>query len=111
VREEDVKFGDLLRRIRTDRGFTQQKMAEKIDLSIRQYQNLEANAQLPGYGVLKSIVEQLQVNPCELFFRKEDVLNPKLEEIQYLATRCSEQQLEMLGALLKVLLNSESVKR
>lgn len=109
MRDEDVKFGDLLRRIRTDRGFTQQKMAEKIDLSIRQYQNLEANAQLPGYSVLKSIVEQLHVNPCELFFRKEDVPNAKLEEIQHLVTRCSEQQLEMLGALLKVLLNSEEV--
>ena len=109
MRDEDVKFGDLLRRIRTDRGFTQQKMAEKIDLSIRQYPNLEANAQLPGYSVLKSIVEQLYVNPCELFFRKEDVPNAKLEEIQHLVTRCSEHQLEMLGALLKVLLNSEEV--
>jgi transcriptional regulator with XRE-family HTH domain len=111
VRDEDVKFGDLLRRIRTDRGFTQQKMAEKIDLSIRQYQNLEANTQLPGYSVFKSIVEQLQVNPCELFFRKEDVPNPKLEEIQHLITRCSDQQLDMLGAMVKVILNSNENNR
>ncbi len=105
MREEDVKFVDLLRRIRTERGLTQQKMAEKIDLSIRQYQNLETNSQLPGYNVLRNIVEQLQVNPCELFFQKKDMPDPKLEEIQHLVTRCSEQQLEMLGALLKVMLN------
>lgn len=111
MRKEDVKFGDLLRRIRTERGLTQQKMAEKIDLSIRQYQNLEANAQLPGYSVLKSIVEQLHVNPSELFFQKEAMPNPKLEEIQHLVSRCSEQQLEMLGALLKVMLNSEENNR
>jgi len=111
VREEDVKFGDLLRRIRTDCGFTQQKMAEKIDLSIRQYQNLEANAQLPGYGVLKSIVEQLHVNPRELFFRKEDVPSPRLEEVQHLITRCSDQQLDMLGAMIKVILSSNENNR
>lgn len=111
MRDEDVKFGDLLRRIRTDRGLTQQKMAEKIDLSIRQYQNLEANAQLPGYGVLKSIVEQLHVNPRELFFRKEDVPSPKLEEVQHLITRCSDQQLDMLGAMLKVILSSNENNR
>lgn len=111
MRDEDVKFGDLLRRIRTDRGFTQQKMAEKIDLSIRQYQNLEANAQLPGYSVLKSIVEQLQVNPCELFFRKEEVPNSKLYEIQHLITRCSDQQLDMLGAMIKVILDSKENSR
>jgi len=106
MRDEDVKFGDLLRRIRAECGLTQQKMAEKIDLSIRQYQNLEANAQLPGYNVLKSIVVQLHVNPCELFFSKEDVPDPKLVEIQHLVTRCSEQQLEMIGAMIKVILNS-----
>jgi len=111
VREEDVKFCDLLRRIRTDCGFTQQKMAEKIDLSIRQYQNLEANAQLPGYGVLKSIVEQLHVNPRELFFRKEDVPSPRLEEVQHLITRCSDQQLDMLGAMIKVILSSNENNR
>lgn len=111
MREEDVKFGDLLRRIRTDRSFTQQKMAEKIDLSIRQYQNLETNAQLPGYSVLKSIVERLHVNPSELFFRKEDVPNPRLEEIQHLVTRCSDQQLELLGAMIRVILDPSENNR
>ena len=59
--------GDILRRVRFERGLTQSAMAEVIDISLRYYQSLEKNEQDPGYETIIKIVANLVIEPGEFF--------------------------------------------
>ena len=107
MRKDDVAFGELIRRIRNEHGLTQNKMAEQAEISLRQYQNIEGNVQLPGYNVLKSITQNLCINPADLFYERDDSQQSKIEDIQFLLSQCTEQQLNMLIAMIRAMFNTE----
>lgn len=107
MRKDDVAFGELIRHIRNEHGLTQNKMAEQAELSLRQYQNIESNVQLPGYNALKSLTQNLRINPVDLFYERDDTQQGKIEDIQFLLSQCTEQQLNMIIAMIRTMFNME----
>lgn len=55
-------FNKRLREMRMKRGFTQQKLADKLDIALRSYQCYETGTRRPSYELLIQIGDILQVS-------------------------------------------------
>lgn len=60
------KRGDVLRDIRLDRGWTQEALAVRINLSAEQYRRYEAGAEEPPIEVVVYLCIVLDTTPCHL---------------------------------------------
>lgn len=60
-------FGQNLKRIRTERGFTQEKLSERIGINQRQLTRIETGRSFPSFATLDSICNVLGV-PANVLF-------------------------------------------
>ena len=60
-------FGQNLKYLRRERGFTQEQLSEMIDLDIRQYSRIETGRGFPSLTTLEKLCTALKVNPAYLF--------------------------------------------
>lgn len=58
----DLTFGERLAYVRELRGFTQQQLAEKMDVHPSLISQFECMARLPSYGTLKQLCLSLQTS-------------------------------------------------
>ena len=76
-------FGQNLKNLRIERGFTQETLAEKIDLNPRQISKIETGEHLPSASSIEKICEILDVLPQDLFnFDTKPVSNKELALIK-----------------------------
>ena len=76
-------FGQKLKNLRIERGFTQEMLAEKIDLNPRQISKIETGEHLPSASSIEKICEVLDVLPQELFnFENKPTSNKELALIK-----------------------------
>jgi len=62
-----LKLGARLKEIRKARGFTQEALAEKVDLTPQYLSRLEAGHQSPSVTTVAKLAEALNVELWELF--------------------------------------------
>lgn len=55
-------FNKRLREMRMKRGFTQQKLADILDIALRSYQCYETGTRTPNYALLVQIADILDVS-------------------------------------------------
>lgn len=55
-------FNKRLRQMRMKRGFTQQHLADTLDIAIRSYQCYETGTRTPNYNLLIQIADTLDVS-------------------------------------------------
>lgn len=60
-------FGQQLKLLRIERGYTQENLAEKINLNPRQISKIETGEHLPSAQTIEKICDILDVLPQELF--------------------------------------------
>ena len=75
-------FGDILRKIRTEQGLSQQKFADYIGISFRQLAALESGSSYPTFETLVMLVNKLEI-PLNLIFNVVDK-NPVHQDAQYM---------------------------
>ena len=63
---EAVIFGTVIRRLRTDRGLTQEKLAELADLNVSYIGFLERGENVPTLGIVLDLAEALEVDAGDL---------------------------------------------
>lgn len=63
---EAVIFGTVIRRLRTDRGLTQEELAELADLNVSYIGFLERGENLPTLSIVLNLADALKVDPGEL---------------------------------------------
>lgn len=70
-KEEDLKylkfFGENLKRIRTSKGFTQQNLADSLNVEISQISRIERGIINTSMLNLKKIAETLKIDIADLF--------------------------------------------
>lgn len=66
---KDLKseFGRNLRKIREDRGITQEELAELADSTRDTIRNIETGKHAPRFGLFERILAALDAHPRELF--------------------------------------------
>lgn len=64
-------FNKRLREMRMKRGFTQQNMADALDIALRSYQCYETGTRKPSFDLLIQIAETLNVSIDYLLCRDD----------------------------------------
>ncbi|GAB4513522.1 MAG: hypothetical protein Tsb004_20730 [Allomuricauda sp.] len=62
-----IKFGQNLRRLRKQKGFTQEQLANELDIEISQISRIERGVINTTIVTVQSIVKCLQIKANELF--------------------------------------------
>ena len=61
------KFGQNLKRLRKEKGFTQEELANELDIEISQISRIERGVINTKASNIKSIADCLQINVNQLF--------------------------------------------
>lgn len=69
-----VKFGDRVRLLRSDRGLTQEQLAERASISVDFLSLIERGKNSPSFDNLDDLADALGVSVAQLFSFKEDSL-------------------------------------
>ncbi len=86
------EIADRIRKVRLERGMTQQELADAIGLKSRSSINkIEMNTYEPGLEQIKRIARALNCDPDYLVFGQEDDVD---EEIKRLMSRLSAEKKE-----------------
>ena len=64
--EPNMGFKENLKRLRTERGWTQEQLARLLDVSLRSYTNWEVDGREPRYAVLVRLAKTFGVTADEL---------------------------------------------
>ncbi len=66
VNERDLQFAEHLKKVRKEKGYTQEQVAEKIGISLTHYSYMELAYKLPNMHMLQRIADALGVKVKEL---------------------------------------------
>jgi transcriptional regulator with XRE-family HTH domain len=67
LRNRDAEvFGSLIRRLRTERGLTQEVLAERTDLSVSYIGFIERGENVPTLSIVLDLADALQVQAADL---------------------------------------------
>lgn len=69
--EVHIMFNKRLREMRMKRGFTQQNMADKINVALRSYQCYETGTRNPSFDLLIKIADILNISTDYLLGRDD----------------------------------------
>lgn len=64
-------FSARLKKLRTDNGYTQQSMADKIEISLNAYQKYEHGDRMPPYETVVKLADIFNVSLDYLFCRDD----------------------------------------
>ncbi len=76
-----IKIGANLQQIRKSNGYTQEKLAEKIEVSVRYISDIEQDRAKPSYEVLIRICNLFGVTLDQIF--SEHLLAKKNKKLEY----------------------------
>jgi transcriptional regulator with XRE-family HTH domain len=62
-----IQFGKRLRNLRTERNYTQQQLADELNIEVSQVSRIERGIINTSVTTVYSISKILQINPGELF--------------------------------------------
>lgn len=75
-----IKIGKNIQAIRKSNGYTQEKLAEGIELSIRYVSDIEQDKAKPSYEVLIRICNLFQISMDQIFSEYLNITNNKKAE-------------------------------
>lgn len=94
------KIGQRIRRIRKERGLSQEELAEQVDISVTHMSHIETGNTKLSLPVLVSIAGVLQVRTDDLLSDRADA-DSALEEIAAVLDRCTDQQALLIADVVK----------
>jgi transcriptional regulator with XRE-family HTH domain len=66
ITQQDVRIGKRIAKLRRERGFTQERLAERIGVSLTWIGYIETAKRRPNIKMLYRLSKALQVDPGEL---------------------------------------------
>lgn len=94
-----------IREARTDRGLTQEKLAEALGLSNRTILDIESGYGNPKFENLYQIVTYLKMSADKIFYPDSGNDRPNLQKLTMELSDCSENEAEELLPAVRYLLN------
>ena len=111
------EFAKRLKQLREDRGLSQTRLAEMVEVTPRVYNRWERGSTIPRLDTLVRIADVLQVTLDELAGRKElkgpelKLRNPKLHDLYKQIDSLSNEDQQALEVLLDSLIKRSQMKR
>ena len=66
-KKSTIKIGNVIKKIRKSNGYTQEKLAEEVEVSVRYVSNIEQDNSKPSYEVLIKICNVFNVSLDQIF--------------------------------------------
>jgi len=100
-----MMIGVRIQKLRKQKGLTQDKLSEKVNISSKYLSSIERGKENPTLNTLISIAEELSVN-FEDFFTEIQIEDPKVtkEMILSLIDEADENQLKTIYHILSVVI-------
>ncbi len=101
------QLGSKIKRLRQKRGYTQEQLAEKIEIAPRTLSGIENGENFVTAETLEKVFEALNVSSSELFAfdhikPKEELINEIVSDVQNLKDR---EKIETIYKIIKVTIN------
>ena len=77
-----IKIGKTLQQIRKSNGYTQEKLAEEIEVSVRYISDIEQDRAKPSYEILIRICNLFKISLDQIFSEYINIRNNKTLEYQ-----------------------------
>ena len=75
-----IKIGEVLQKLRKSNGYTQEKMAEEIEVSTRYIGDIEQDRAKPSYEILIKICNLYKTSLDQIFSEYLDIKDNKILE-------------------------------
>jgi len=101
------EIGQKIRKYRREKGFSQEQLAEAVNISVTHMSHIEtANTKL-SLPVLVDIAKTLQVSTDSLLFRHTFRQENTVNELLQVLSTCTPQQIKLVCELAKTVKNTE----
>lgn len=77
-----IKIGKTIQQIRKSNGYTQEKLAEEIEVSVRYISDIEQDRAKPSYEILIRICNLFKISLDQIFSEYINIRNNKTLEYQ-----------------------------
>ena len=104
------QFGSAIRSHRISLGYTQEYLAEQVDITVTHMKHLESGHRLPSIEVLYRLVQVLHLSLDELWMPEQSSRqdNPQNKELELLLGHCSERELTIVMDLVQSLIKNHA---
>ncbi len=97
------ELGEKIRRIRKQRGLTQEQLAEMIDITSRNLSNIELGISFPKSETLEKILKSLRITTQDLFANEHIKSNQELLEEIHKLLETAKNDNSTLGKIYKII--------
>jgi len=97
-------FGSAVKKARHEKGLTQEKLAELIEITPMHVKQLESERRNPSVAVLFKLVNALDMSLDSLFSNTDDELQGLKDKISLCLGRCNVHELQIAYATIEAML-------
>ena len=89
-------LGDTIRKARTELGYTQTQVAERIGIDSRTVLNIENYKGNSKMAILYPLLRELKVDPNDIFYPELQRGTSAIKQLRLLIEECSEDEAKLL---------------
>lgn len=100
-----IALGKRIRKLRRKAGLTREKVAEKAELSLKHFGELERGRGNPSLSSIKNLAQALNISLSEIFdYQHERLSSDEIKtEMQQMIDTASEEECRMVHRIFKAL--------
>lgn len=98
------KLGQAVKQARVQSHMTQEQLAEMLNISATHLKSIESGERYSSFTLLEKLVRKLSLSLDTIFLCGHKYTESMVMEIQNMLRHCSQEQLEILSAMINGLL-------
>jgi len=98
MRIEKVDLGAIVKTARMEKGLTQEKLAERVDVGLRHISGIENEGHNPSFEVLYHLIRELNIPADMIFYPEKSSIDPKTEELIRMIYKCDDRSIKIIYA-------------
>ena len=102
---ESGLLGYAIRQARTEKGYSQEQLAEMIDITVTHLKHLESEHRKPSVEVLFKLIDVLDMSIDHLFSKDKTHSNQDYKTILLMLEKCDNKQLRIIKNVINSLLD------
>ena len=103
-----IALGAAIRAARLKKGYTQEQLAELVEVTPTHEKHIESGHRLPSVEVLFSIAQALDMSLDNVIFPEQGTKGKRVKEISILLNQCEEKELSVLLDVARSLLRNRA---
>ncbi len=106
VKKQD--FGHIIKQARIKHNFTQEQLAEALDISARYMMSIEGGQRSPSLSLFFQIIRILEIDANQIIYPERNISDEEKirSNLSILLSRCNQHQLKVILAATRALLEN-----